>query len=280
VSATAAVPSRSALLAQAPHENFPVASRVLPRQMRRHLLAIYGYARLVDDIGDEAEGDRLELLDWIDEELDRLYGGEEPEHSVMRALASTVRECSLPDAPFRRLIEANRRDQHVTSYDSFEALLGYCELSAAPVGELVLHVFDAATPDRIVLSGRICAGLQIAEHLDDVAEDHARGRTYLPRDDLARFGCSDAELSAPSASPALRALIAFEAARARSLLGAGAPLARRLPSRPRLAVAGFVAGGRAALDGLARVDYDVLGAHRRRTHRDFALHFAQAVIGR
>jgi squalene synthase HpnC len=257
---TAAIPSRGAVMAQAASENFPVASRLLPRSVRRHLLAIYGFARLVDDIGDEAPGDRLALLDQVEDELDRVYANEEPEHPVMRALQATVRECALPDLPFRRLIEANRRDQVVTSYDTFDELLAYCDLSAAPVGELVLHVFGAATPQRIALSDRICAGLQLVEHLQDVAEDRSRGRVYLPREDMAAFACSEDDLDAPAASPALRALIAGEAARARALLAAGAPLARELPMRPRMAVAGFVAGGRAALDGLERAGYDVLGA--------------------
>jgi squalene synthase HpnC len=258
--ATAAAPSRGAVIAQARNENFPVASRLLPRHVRRHLLAIYGFARLVDDIGDEAPGDRLALLDRIEDELDRVFAHEDPEHAVMRELAATVAQCALPDAPFRRLIEANRRDQAVTSYDSFDELLGYCDLSAAPVGELVLHVFGAATPSRIALSDRICAGLQVIEHLQDVAEDRSRGRVYLPREDMAAFGCTDADLDAPAACPAVRALVAAEAGRARALLAEGAPLARELPLRPRIAVAGFVAGGRAALDGLERAGYDVLGA--------------------
>jgi squalene synthase HpnC len=280
VSAPAVVPARAAVMSQAGDENFPVASRLLGRRARRHLLAIYGFARLVDDIGDEAEGDRLALLDWADEELDRVYAGQGPEHPVMRALAPTVRECALPAEPFRRLIEANRSDQAVTRYDSFDELLDYCRLSAAPVGELVLHVFGAATPERLALSERICAGLQVTEHLQDVAEDYARGRVYLPADDLARFGCDEDDLRAATATPELRALIAFEADRARALLAHGAPLARRLSPRSGLAVAAFVAGGNAALDALARAGYDVLAEPARPTRRGFAASFARGVAGR
>jgi squalene synthase HpnC len=267
-------------MSHAADENFPVASRLLGRRARRHLLAVYGFARLVDDIGDEAEGDRLALLDWAEEELDRVYAGQGPEHPVMRALAPTVRECPLPAEPFRRLIEANRRDQAVTRYESFDELLDYCRLSAAPVGELVLHVFEAATPERLALSERICAGLQVTEHLQDVAEDYARGRVYLPADDLARFGCDEDDLRAATAAPELRALIAFEADRARALLADGAALARRLSPRPGLAVAAFVAGGRAALDALARAGYDVLAERARPTRRGFAASFARGVAGR
>jgi squalene synthase HpnC len=273
-------PSREAVMAQAGAENFPVASRLLPRRFGGDLRAIYGFARLVDDLGDEASGDRLALLDWAEEELDRIYAGLEPEHAVMRVLAPTVREGNLPPEPFRRLIAANRHDQAVSRYGTFEELLAYCRLSAAPVGELVLHVFGAATPDRIVLSDAVCAGLQITEHLQDVGEDHSRGRIYLPREDLDRFGCAEDELAGTAATPALRNVIAFEAARARMLLAAGAPLTRRLPARARLAVAGFVAGGRAALDGLERAGWDPLQESPGRARRDFAAAFLRSAVGR
>jgi squalene synthase HpnC len=242
------LPDRDGVMAQAGSENFTVASALVGHERQRHLWAIYGFARLVDDVGDEAPGNRMGLLEVVSDELERVYDGA-PRHPVMVELQRTVRACRLPSRPFQRLIEANRVDQVQTRYRTFEQLLGYCQLSAAPVGELVLHVFDAATPDRIALSDRICAGLQIVEHLQDIAEDHARGRVYMPEEDVVRFGCKDEDL-AGAGTPSRRALVAFEADRARRLLAAGAPLARTLPPRPRLAIAGFVAGGRAALDTL------------------------------
>ena len=273
------LPGADAILSQAGAENFTVANALLGAQPRRHLMAIYGYARLVDDVGDEATGDRRALLDVVESELDAIDAGGEPVHPVMRELASTVRACGLPVAPLRRLIEANRSDQTVTRYDTFGQLMEYCQLSAAPVGELVLGVFGAATADRIAMSDRICAGLQITEHLQDIAEDRARGRVYMPAEDLIRFGCDDGDLSAyPTAS--LRALIAFEARRARSLLGSGAPLARTLPPRPRLAIAGFVAGGRAALDGLPGGGRDGGEARPRSRARAFGPAFVRSVAGR
>lgn len=266
----AAAPTWAAVMAQARDENFPVASRLVGARRRSQLMAIYGFARLVDDAGDEATGDRSALLDWIEGDLDRIYAGTTPEHPVLRALAPTARALALPATPFRRLIEANRRDQVVHRYRTVAELLDYCQLSAAPVGELVLYVFGAATADRIGLSDRICAGLQITEHLQDVAEDRARGRVYLPGEDLARFGCTDADLLAGAPSPRFGELMRFEAERARALLDEGAPLIRGLPVRAALAVAGFVAGGRAALDGIAAAGYDVLGGRPRASRRSFA----------
>jgi squalene synthase HpnC len=267
------LPGRSEVLEQAGRENFTVASMLLGPERRRQLRAIYGFARLVDDVGDEAPGDRSALLDLVEEELGRVYGAGAPRHPVMVELAVAVRAAALPKEPFARLIEANRLDQRTTRYDTFEQLLGYCRLSAAPVGELVLHVFDAATARRIALSDRICAGLQITEHLQDVAEDYRRDRVYLPHEDLVRFGCDNEDLSAPPTARR-RALIAFEARRAHHLLSSGAPLARTLPLRPRIAVAGFVAGGRAALTNLPALQASV---GRRRA---FAGAFMRAVMGR
>ena len=254
-------------MAQARSENFPVASRFLPRRERSHLLALYGFARLVDHAGDEAAGDRLELLGWLEEELDQVYSGS-PTHSLMRRLAPTVRECRIPAEPFRRLIDANRQDQRVASYETIDDLLAYCDLSANPIGHLVLHVFGAATPERMRLSDAICSGLQLTEHWQDVAEDAARGRVYIPAADMRRFGCDQSDLSGPPASDRLRALIAFEVGRARTLLDQGLPLLRTLGGRPALAVAAFVAGGRAALDAVERAGHDVLGGPPRASRRD------------
>ena len=280
-SETASAPSHDAVMAQASSENFPVASVVLPSRQRRALMAVYGVARLIDDVGDESAGDRGELLDWLDAELDRVFSGSAPEHPTMRALAEAARASALPEGPFRALVEANRRDQAVTRYATFDQLLGYCRLSAAPVGELVLHVFGAATPDRLALSERVCAGLQVVEHIQDVMEDHSRGRIYMPLEDMERLGCREDDFAGPRTSEALRGLLAFEAARAAALLDAGAPLARTLTPRPRIAVAGFLAGGRAALDSLAAASYEVgLGPPSNRRRRAFIRGFARAVGGR
>jgi squalene synthase HpnC len=238
-------------------ENFPVASRLLPRAQREHLLALYGFARLADDIGDESTGDRLAELDWLEGEVDRAFAGVAT-HPVLVRLEPTIRACRLDRQPFLDLIEANRRDQIVSSYASWSDLIGYCALSANPVGRLVLAVFDAASTERLAWSDDVCSGLQVVEHLQDVGEDAHRGRVYLPADDLAAAGCERGDLLQPVAGPALRAAVAAIAGRARTLLASGTPLARSLRGRPGWAVAGFCAGGLAALDAIAANDHDVL----------------------
>jgi squalene synthase HpnC len=264
IQAPTGAPSPTAVMARAETENFPVASRVLPRRARSHLLAIYGFARLVDELGDSAPGDRLAALDWLEEELDRAFNGR-AEHALLKRLEPALRECSLPREPFVRLIDANRMDQRVSRYETWEELRGYCSLSADPVGELVLGVLGLATPARIALSDSICTALQLAEHCQDVAEDLAADRVYLPGEDLARFGASTMELGAEHAGGPLKAVVAFEVARARRLLADGAPLIDDLRGRPRLAVAAFVAGGRSALDAIERAGFDVLPGPPRAT---------------
>jgi squalene synthase HpnC len=253
-----ALPRVQSVLTQAGDENFPVASRFLPRAVRTHLLAVYGFARLADDIGDEAEGDRVELLDWLEGELDRAFRGAAT-HPLLANLTPTIRRFDLPSDPFRRLIEANRWDQVVRRYETFDDLRAYCMLSAAPVGELVLRIFEASSPARIALSDDVCIALQVIEHLQDVGEDVARDRIYLPQKDLRLLGCAPGDLRAARTTPALRAVLHYEAGRARRLLRSAVPLAGQLPVQARIAVSGFAAGGLAALDSIEGADFEVLG---------------------
>jgi squalene synthase HpnC len=252
-----ALPAHAKIRARAGGENFTVASALLGRHTARELLTIYDYARLVDELGDSAPGDRSALLDVLEQEVEAAFDGT-PSHPIMQALAETIRAHDLPRHPFLRLIEANRRDQVQPEYETIEDLVAYCELSANPVGELVLHVFDAATPTTVELSDDVCTALQLIEHWQDVGEDAAHGRVYLPAEDREQFGVTHAELRATQTGRPLRRLLAFESERAARLLASGRLLVASLHGRARLAVAGYVGGGRAALAALAACDYDVL----------------------
>jgi squalene synthase HpnC len=262
-------------------ENFPVALRLLPSSRRRHLMAVYGFARTADDIGDQAPPEqRLRLLDDLEADLRRLYAGggdrTTAQSQVVRALAPAVADCGLPMQPFLDLIQANRQDQVVSRYQTFEDLLGYCKLSANPVGRIVLHVFGQFTATRAALSDSVCTALQLAEHWQDVAEDLRAGRIYLPASDMEAFGVTEADLALPAAPPQVRALVGFETTRARFVLDAGAPLIGMLRGAARAAVAGYVAGGRAALAAIAAADHDVLAATRHPGKRRVAAELALA----
>ena len=234
-------------------------------------MAVYVFARTVDDIGDRAPvADRLGLLTELEADLRRLYespAGAGPAAGArleaVRGLRHAVADCGIPMQPFLDLIEANRQDQVVSRYETMTDLRGYCRLSADPVGRIVLYVFGRYSDTRAELSDSICTGLQLAEHWQDVAEDFQAGRIYLPARDLAEYGCTEDDLTAPSATASFRRLMKFECDRASALLDAGAPLVGTLRGTARIAVAGYLAGGRAALAAIAAADFDVLAATRR-----------------
>ncbi|MFF4410844.1 squalene synthase HpnC [Streptomyces sp. NPDC001262] len=266
-----------AVLDKAAHENFPVAPFFVPRAWRADLMAVYGYARLVDDIGDgdlapggrdaellgldrEQSDNRPAMLDALEADLCRVFdhSGTGPRHPLLIRLRPTVRRCGLTPEPFLGLIEANRQDQRVSRYATYEELLAYCELSANPVGRLVLGITGTASPERIRRSDAVCTALQIVEHLQDVAEDLGRDRVYLPAEDMQRFRVTESDLARPTAGASVRALVAYEAERARALLNEGTPLVGSVHGRLKLLLAGFVGGGRAALKAVAAAGHDVL----------------------
>src|ERR671935_3243799 len=198
-------------------ENFPVASLLFPRALRPHLRALYGYARLVDNLGDELEEGRLEALDELERELEACYTGE-PTWPPMRRLQPTIREFDLPREPFLRLIEANRIDQRISEYETWDDLKWYCVHSADPCGRLVLGVLRRADdPELVAASDDVCTGLQLVNFLQDVPRDLDLGRIYLPAEDRRRFGVT--ELA--RANEPLRRLLVFESQRARGLLEGG-----------------------------------------------------------
>ena len=248
-------------------ENFPVASLLFPRRLRPHLRAVYGFARLVDILGDEIEADRLDALDELEREVEVCYSGE-PTWPVMRVLQPTIREFDLPREPFLRLIEANRIDQRISSYETWADVKEYCRHSADPVGRLVLGLLRLANHAELVAaSDDVCTGLQLVNFLQDVPRDLALGRVYMPQEDVRRFGVRAFDRP----SPELRELLEFESARAQALLGAGRLLQARIGGRIGRAVGLFARGGLAALAALERADWDVFTQRPRPSRTRLAL---------
>jgi squalene synthase HpnC len=257
----------TAVARRARTENFPVASVLFPRRLRPHLRAVYGFARLVDILGDEVEGDRLAALDELERELDACYGGD-PLWPVMQALQPTIREFDLPREPFLRLIEANRMDQRIAEYETWADLRFYCVHSADPVGRLVLGLLRRADDAELVAaSDDVCTGLQLVNFLQDVPRDLALCRIYLPADDRRLFGVT--RLDVPSEE--LRALLEFEAARARGLLLSGRVLQERIGGRIGRAVGLFARGGLAAIEALEAAHWDVFSQRPRPSRMRLAL---------
>jgi squalene synthase HpnC len=240
--------------ARARTENFPIASLFFPREYRPHLRAVYGFARLVDILGDEWEGDRLAALDELERQLDLCYGEGSPTWPVMRELQPTIRACSLPREPFRRLIEANQMDQRIPEYESWDDLRHYCSRSADPVGRLVLGILRRTDePELVRAADDVCTGLQLVNFLQDVPRDFELGRIYMPAEDRRRFDVTVLD----RANEPLRRLLEFEAERARGLLGAGERLRDALGGRVGRAVGLFALGGLATLEALEQARWDI-----------------------
>jgi squalene synthase HpnC len=247
------------IAARAAGENFPVGSVLFPRPLRQHIRALYCYARLVDELGDAYEGDRLAALDDLEREVDAAFVGDAT-WPVLRNVQPTIREFDLPREPFLRLIEANRMDQRVTEYETWADLKHYCVHSADPCGRLVLGVLRKLDePELVAASDSVCTGLQLVNFLQDVPRDLELGRIYLPADDRRTFG--DPPLDRPSEE--LRGLLRFEAQRAEELLAAGEVLRERIGGRLGRAVALFSRGGLAALDALEAAGWDIFSGRPR-----------------
>lgn len=249
------------------YENFPVASLLLPRRLRGPVTDIYRYARAADDIADEgdaSDAQRLAGLAAFRTELHRI--GAEPSNPpapspelapIFTPLAQTIARHQLPITPFFDLLSAFEQDVTVKHYEDYDALLDYCSRSANPVGHLMLHLYDAFTPDNQAQADAICTGLQLVNFWQDVRIDWRKQRIYLPREDLLRYHVTDEDIAACRLTPGWRALMAFQVTRTRALLHSGAPLTRRLPGRIGLELRLVIQGGLRILERIERCGYDV-----------------------
>jgi squalene synthase HpnC len=247
-------------LARSHYENFSVASWFLPERLRQHFFNVYAYCRISDDLGDEV-GDTaasLQLLDQWETELNACYEGH-PRHPVFVALAETVRKFEIPKHEFADLLTAFRQDQSVSRYETFNDLLGYCRYSANPVGHLVLYLCGYRDSERQQLSDYTCTALQLANFWQDVSADFAKGRIYLPLEDLRRFGVSEEVIRDGENTAAFRAMTRFEVERAREWFAQGMPLIAKVERALATDIELFSRGGQEILRAIERQDYAVLG---------------------
>jgi squalene synthase HpnC len=265
-----AVPERAPSLAEAQeycrhlarthYENFSVATWFLPQRLRQHFCNVYAYCRISDDLGDEV-GDpnaSLQLLDQWEGELDACYSGS-PRHPVFVALAETVRKFDIPKQPFSDLLRAFRQDQSVTRYPTFQDLLGYCRYSANPVGHLVLYLCGYRDSERQALSNFTCTALQLANFWQDVSRDYAKGRIYLPLEDLQRYGVSEDDIASARNTLAFCEMIRFQVERAHHWFDQGMPLIGKVDSKLAVDIELFSRGGQEILNAIRRQEYAVLG---------------------
>ena len=242
------------------YENFPVASVLLPAQLRHPVAVIYRFARSADDFADEGDlpsGQRLAQLDNYRQELGRLEAGAEPERVLFAELGQLVRDYRLPLQLFHDLLDAFSQDVVKNRYADFAELMDYCRRSADPVGRLLLHLFGAASEENLKHSDAICSSLQLINFWQDVDIDWRKQRIYLPQDEMRRFGVAEQQISARDTSGGWKALMRFQVARARALMQSGAPLGRALPGRIGLEIRTIVQGGLRILEKIDKVEGDV-----------------------
>lgn len=263
------------------YENFPVASILLPARLRPAVEAIYHFARSADDIADEGDAsreERLAALQDYDAQLDLIAQGKVPDSPLFSRLARVIADYRLPLQPFRDLLSAFRQDIVTTRYNTFADLEDYCRRSASPVGILMLHLYDAATPAHIAMSNAICNALQLINFLQDVAIDWNKQRIYLPREDMARLGVTEHQVSQQVADYKWQALMAFQVRRARAMMLSGAPLAGMLPGRIGLELRLVVQGGLRILERIEAADYDVFRHRPKLGPADWAIMGTRAVF--
>ena len=242
------------------YENFPVASILMPGRLRKPVAAIYHFARAADDIADEGESSNQERLQRLDEfraELARIAADETPLKPLFKNLAAEIRQHALPLQPFHDLLDAFSQDVVKKRYSDFSDLLDYCRRSANPVGNLLLHLYQEATPQNIAYSDAICTSLQIINFWQDVAKDYAIGRIYLPLDELSQYGVNENHIAQGIADDAWRELMRFQVDRARAMMLTGKPLGSILTGRIGLEMRMIIAGGLRVLDKLESAQYDM-----------------------
>jgi len=242
------------------YENFPVASILLPKRLRKPVTAIYHFARAADDIADEGdfhEHERLQQLDDFRDELIHIANDETPLSPLFQNLAVEIQQYALPMQPFHDLLDAFSQDVIKKRYANFDELLDYCSRSANPVGNLMLHLYEEATPVNIDYSNAVCTALQIINFWQDVAKDYAIGRIYLPQDELMQYGVSEDIIAQKISNGAWRELMRFQVDRARSLMMHGKPLGSILTGRIGLEMRMIITGGLRILDKLESAKYDM-----------------------
>ena len=253
------------LLTRRHYENFIVASGLLRGRPRLDLQRIYAFCRTTDDLGDESGPAGASRLERWRSCVGEFFSGTRPVHPVLIALHETVQRCGIPAQPFLDLIEANAQDQTVTSYETWPDLRAYCLLSAAPVGRMVLRVFDMWSLPAELLSDDVCIGLQLANHAQDVRRDKAKGRTYLLQSDLRSAGTVGA----------VRSLCE----RARELLSSGRQLEAMAPGALRFQLALYRLGGLAILNAIERIGYRTDASRPRVSKAAHVLLAGRALLG-
>lgn len=246
-------------IARTHYENFTVGSLFLPRHLKQHIYNVYAFSRIADDFADEGSStdQNLHNLDDWERMLIACYKGDLL-HPVFIALNKTIQNYGIPIELFQNLINAFRQDQTITRYETYKDLLGYCQNSANPVGRIYLYLFELAGEESFVYSDAVCSALQLTNFWQDITVDWQKGRIYIPKQDMARFGCSESDLNGLNAAQNFRDLVKFEVDRTQKLFDSGKNLLDLLPKQPKFEIQLFIGGGEAILESIRKQDFDTL----------------------
>jgi len=234
-------------MAQSHYENFPVASRLLPKDLRMPIAVIYAFARRADDFADEgdlSDDERIDALTDFSNKLELIEQGKQAEDNTFIALADVIKQHQLPISLFHDLLTAFKMDVTKARYANFGEVMDYCRYSANPVGRLLLHLNNAATPKNLGYSDAICSALQLTNFLQDISQDlEESDRIYIPQDEMLQYGVSEDDIKNKLTNPATRKLIEFQIRRTVKLMQAGAPLGKVLKGRMGLELRMTIMGG-------------------------------------
>ncbi|MQF69006.1 squalene synthase HpnC [SAR202 cluster bacterium AD-804-J14_MRT_500m] len=244
-------------LARSHYENFIVGSRLLPREKRQHVYNIYAYSRTVDDLGDESDGDRTQLLNLWDQDLERCYAST-PHHPVLLALQETINIFNIPKTPFKKLIIANKMDQETKRYPTLRKLLHYSDNSANPCGRLFLYLFGYRDEQLHLLADQTCTALQLTNFWQDIVRDYTMGRIYIPQEHMDTFGYTEDDLRQRKLNRSFQDLMAYELDITRQMFRNGLALLDHVSGPAKTDIALFTRGGVAVLDAIKTQNYDVL----------------------
>jgi squalene synthase HpnC len=246
------------------YENFPVASVVLPKHLREPISLIYTFARQADDFADEGSQKpswRLAKLHGFKLELDQIKAKETSKSPFFTELGKMILKHNLPLEPFYDLLSAFGQDVTKERYANFNEILDYCRRSANPIGTLLLHLFEKATPENLAYSNKICTALQLINFYQDVAIDFEnefhKSRIYLCQDEMKKFGVNEAQIASKHANRHWEEFMLFNIDRAERMLNEGKPLEHVLPGRIGLEMRMIIGGGERVIYKLRNVRGDV-----------------------
>jgi hydroxysqualene synthase len=268
-------------LCRARHHNYPVGSMFARSHLRKHIFALFAFARVADDFADEAayEGRRARELDRWEEQLHSAYRGN-AEHPVFVALADTVDKFGLPITEFTELLSGFRTDLERRRYATFDELRSYTRQAAEPVGRLLLYIGGYRAPELHAYAEDLSTALAIARLIQDVPSDWDRGRVYLPAEELRHFGVSEGDIATLRISSAVGNLVRYEVARARALFERARPLVDIVGSDLAVELALTWHGGMRILDKIEHTGKRLFAHRPQLNAADKALVLARAVAWR